>query len=295
MTTNPALLTLPINCQGTVSAISNAAYTQLVSVHVGNDVPTATFVGTGENVPMLYNGVNQFDFLAVNTTRAASLLFQYNPGNGYHNSFVNVPVTITNPVFTEITVESEDATDHDNNDTVLSLICFTSTTLISKSPGLSTAQVLKAREFEQKATPRIHAKDLSGTLAERDDETHKYDMSAKTSYKLPGGVISDDLAISVQLSPSGDKVLSSSASSSGWGHAAITAFIKETKLGDLLYVGVEFTDSVAPELKGNWLILTTAIPYTKGSSVLLSLSQFPAEKWFAVLYGTEATVASVTA
>jgi hypothetical protein len=50
MAPNPVVVTIPANCQGIISAISNASYLQQATVVLGDT--TAVFTGSGENVPM---------------------------------------------------------------------------------------------------------------------------------------------------------------------------------------------------------------------------------------------------
>lgn len=124
MAANPVQIQLNPFIHGAITCLSKASYFQRVTL----TLPTGqvVFQGTGENMPMTYapgQGVYELGSSAepINVTA----LFEYS-ASGQSGPFspaqVQDPVSQKTQLWTIITVTSEDSTDGDDNDSILSFM-----------------------------------------------------------------------------------------------------------------------------------------------------------------------------
>lgn len=132
-TTNPAPISVDANTTLYVSCVAHAAFYQQVILSFNQNMssPVATFLGSGEGVPMLNNGQG---LATIPTGTNTKLFAQFNfSKSGSQGPFqpagtVCKPIvqgSAPNPVITSVT--SEDATDNDDNDSYLTIIDLNAT------------------------------------------------------------------------------------------------------------------------------------------------------------------------
>jgi Fucose-binding lectin II (PA-IIL) len=118
---NPYTTRIPSDSNYNFSFTSNAAYFQRATVSVNGQV-SAVFNGSGENVAMTQQGGSTSYGGATRQAMTASILFEYSSnGSDYSQSSVAQAWSTS----TLVMVGTEDSTDNDNNDTVMTL-SFTS-------------------------------------------------------------------------------------------------------------------------------------------------------------------------
>lgn len=116
---NPVAVNVTQNHTIYLSCLAHASYQQKVTASFNADLsnPVATFIGTGENVPMPSNGQTMVG-VPTGGYQQLYVLFQFSSGNGFQNAPRVLPVT--NAGVTQIT--SEDSTDNDANDSYFLLV-----------------------------------------------------------------------------------------------------------------------------------------------------------------------------
>jgi hypothetical protein len=122
---NPYVLTIPASDTGFISCSSHARYFQKVTI-TGSPSGTAVFTGSGEDVPMTCNGQNSLVLPSSVTGYALTILFQFSKNGSvgpFSNSVINnAPIITTVGNLTIVNIESEDSSDHDDNDTLMNII-----------------------------------------------------------------------------------------------------------------------------------------------------------------------------
>ena len=114
---NPYTTRIPSDTGYTFSFVSNAAYFQRATVSINGQV-SAVFTGQGEAVPMTQQGGAASYGGATRQAMNASILFEYSTdGSNYAPSTV---AQVWNSA-SLVLVGTEDSTDNDNNDTVMTL------------------------------------------------------------------------------------------------------------------------------------------------------------------------------
>jgi Fucose-binding lectin II (PA-IIL) len=114
---NPYATVIPGDSSYSFTAMANAAYFQRAIVSLGGQ-QAAVFNGQGEGVPMLTSGGGSSYGGATRGPAQVSVLFQFSTdGVNYGNAMV--AEVLSTP--TTVMVGTEDSTDGDNNDTVLTL------------------------------------------------------------------------------------------------------------------------------------------------------------------------------
>lgn len=129
---NPQDINITLNggnglATGKISATSHAAFTQRVVLKIkgnGGEVQTITFEGSGENVPMktLEKGETVYNMINWRLPITGTATFSYNDGSGWKNNAPNNCIKSADVGQGDITIVTEDATDRDDNDTVLRIV-----------------------------------------------------------------------------------------------------------------------------------------------------------------------------
>ncbi|HEX8624298.1 MAG TPA: hypothetical protein VF782_04385 [Allosphingosinicella sp.] len=123
MAANPVQIQLNPFVHGAITCLSKASYFQRVTL----TLPTGqvVFQGTGENVPMTYaTGQGVYELGSSAAPINVTALFEYStsgPSGPFYTAQVQDPVPQKTPLWTIVTVTSEDSTDNDDNDSILSL------------------------------------------------------------------------------------------------------------------------------------------------------------------------------
>lgn len=122
---NPLSLSIPSGFPLQLSCQSHAAFFQ--NVQIGTPIGIVQFTGTGEGVTMSITSGGSGTSFVVPTQPDAymiELLFQFSKSAGGALSLSNIqhnPVMIEGALVTTISVESEDASDNDDNDSILTI------------------------------------------------------------------------------------------------------------------------------------------------------------------------------
>jgi hypothetical protein len=72
-----------------------------------------------------------FLFMPLSTERTCQLTFLFDAGKGWQKAFVNNPIKTSKGPFTTYSIKSEDASDNDNNDTDVNIVCFSTSASMS--------------------------------------------------------------------------------------------------------------------------------------------------------------------
>lgn len=115
---NPFATTIPPDSSYSFTAMANAAYFQRAIISLSGQ-QAAVFNGRGEGIPMQTAGGSEaYQGSTRGGTIQVSLLFQFSP-DGVNYSNAMVAQVLSTP--TTLMIGTEDSTDGDNNDTVLTL------------------------------------------------------------------------------------------------------------------------------------------------------------------------------
>lgn len=128
-TTNPASISVEANSSLHIFSVAHAAFYQQVILSFDSNMsnPIATFMGSGEGVPMTLPNGEKFITIATGSNTALYAQFNYST-SGSEGTFVPAVVVCAPIVVGQapgpvmISVTSEDYTDNDDNDTYLTII-----------------------------------------------------------------------------------------------------------------------------------------------------------------------------
>lgn len=123
MAANPVQIQLNPFIHGAITCMAKASYFQRVTLTL--PAGQVVFQGTGENVPMTYApGQGVYDLGSSAQPISVTALFEYSTSgqNGpFYPAHVEDPVPEKTQLWTIVAVTSEDSTDNDDNDSILSL------------------------------------------------------------------------------------------------------------------------------------------------------------------------------
>jgi hypothetical protein len=117
---NPISVTVASDSNFQFSCVANAAFYQRLTISQ-NGKAVATFSGSGEGVQMKQSGGSTTYSGATRQSAQFSLLFQYST-TGPNGQFQNSTVTADTIAGIVTTITTEDSIDHDDNDTVMTLV-----------------------------------------------------------------------------------------------------------------------------------------------------------------------------